>query len=330
LRQRKTPTRQEITMLDAAVRHPDIAAEALAGLTAARKTLPPKLFYDTEGVRLFDAITRLPEYYLTRAEMALLRLVGPDIARLAPAGAALIEYGASDEAKARFLLTAAGAAFASYVPIDVAQGALDAVAGRLRRSLPALAVHTLAADFGEDVVLPAAVDGAPKFGFFPGSTIGNFYPDAARAFLRRARRTLGAGAWLVVGADPCRDPSRLLPAYNDAAGVTAAFNRNVLVRLNREAAADFDPERFTHLALWNEAESRMEMHLCSSAAQRVRVAGVTLDFAAGETIHTENSYKYDIAAFHALAADAGWTTAHVWTDPDGLFAVHGLRADGED
>ena len=318
-------------MLDAPLLHhripdPQLVSEALAGLTATPKTLPAKLFYDAEGVRLFEAITRLPEYYLTRAETALLRRIAPQLAGLAPSGSVLVEYGASDEAKANLLLRAPGADFAAYVPIDVAQGALDEMAVRLRRDMPGLAVHTLCADFTQDPVLPAAVGPWPKFGFFPGSTIGNLDRAAARAFLTQARRTLGAGAWLVVGVDPSDDAVRLRAAYDDAAGVTAAFNLNILRRLNREAGADFQPERFAHLALWNPAHSRIEMHLRSLAAQTVHLGGATLRFAEGETIHTENSHKYPVATFQALAVSSGWSPAHVWIDPQGCFSIHALHA----
>jgi dimethylhistidine N-methyltransferase len=313
-------------MLDVLVAANDIVAEALAGLTATPKTLPPKLFYDAEGVRLFEAITRLPEYYLTRTETKLLRRIAPEVVALAPAEAALIEYGASDAGKARILLNAPGADFAAYVPIDVAESALQSLAARLRVLQPGLAVHPICADFTQDMVLPRAVRGLEKFGFFPGSTIGNFEPDAARRFLAQARRTLGSGAWLVVGADVRKDENTLLNAYDDAAGVTAAFNLNVLRRLNREAGADFALGMFEHEAVWNDRESRVEMHLRSRAPQCVRIAGRTVRFAEGESIHTENSYKHSIVAFQRLAALAGWMPAHVWTDADGLFSVHALQA----
>jgi dimethylhistidine N-methyltransferase len=313
-------------MLDGGVANNDIAAEALAGLTANPKTLPSKLFYDAEGVRLFDAITRLPEYYLTRTETRLLRRIAPELARLAPAGSALVEYGASDEAKARLLLDAEGARFAAYVPIDVAADALDDMEIRLRLHAPRLNVHPLCADFTQDPVLPHAVRQMAKFGFFPGSTIGNLEPTVARLFLSHARRTLGDGAWLVVGADLRKDEETLHAAYNDDAGVTAAFNLNILKRLNREAGADFDLCRFAHVAVWNATESRIEMHLRSESDQSVTIAGTRVEFHAGETIHTENSYKHSISAFQALAEQAGWQPAQVWTDPDSLFSVHALHA----
>lgn len=312
-------------MFDAPVVNQDVAGEALAGLLGKPKSLPPKFFYDAEGVRLFGEITRLPEYYLTRTERMLLHRIAPELASLASPGSALVEYGASDEAKALMLLQAAPHRFAAYAPIDVAEDALAAMAHRLRRGLKTLSVHTLCADFTHPITLPAALRAMPKLGFFPGSTIGNLEPAAARAFLRQARATLGPGAWLIVGADLRKDEQILLPAYNDAAGVTAAFNLNLLTRLNREAGAEFDPDAFRHEAVWNSRESRIEMHLISVARQRVRVAGHTIEFAEGESIHTENSYKHSLPAFRALAAAGGWQTEQVWTDSDQLFSIHALR-----
>ncbi len=310
-------------MLDAAISAPDVAALALAGLTATPKTLPSKLFYDAAGIALFEAITKLPEYYLTRTELALLHAHAAEISGLAPQRATLVEYGASDEAKARILLDAAPGRFAAYLPVDVAETALGEMRERLAVRMPELAVHPICADFQESLVLPKL--GGPAFGFFPGSTIGNLEPAVARAFLGQAAATLGAGAWLIAGADLRKDPAILLPAYDDAQGVTAAFNLNLLHRLNREAAADFDVSAFSHRAVWNDAESRIEMHLVSRRKQQARLAGTVLHFALGETIHTENSYKHSMAAFQALAAGAGWQNARVWTDAEAKFAVHALH-----
>ena len=303
-----------------------IAAEALAGLTVTPKTLPSKLFYDPEGCRLFGLITELAEYYPTRTERALLQRVAGDLVEAAGRCGALVEYGASDEGKALLLLQAAeptaGGGFGAYVPIDVAEEALAALQRRLGSSRPRLAVYPLAADFLAPVALPDAVRGMPCLGFFPGSTIGNLEPAVAKSFLRSARRTLGTGARLVIGVDMCRDPDRLLPAYDDAHGVTAAFNRNILAHLNRAAGATFDLARFEHRAVWNSTLQRIEMHLVSLAAQAVQVSGVTIRFAEGESIHTENSHKYGPGTLEALAAEAGWSALARWTDPDDLFALH--------
>jgi len=312
----------------ARVAQPDIAAEALAGLLGKRKSLPPKLFYDAEGCRLFERITELPEYYLTRAERALLAAQAPEIAAELPAGAALVEYGASSEEKAATLLdalAAGGRQAACYVPIDLADGALVALAERMRATHPALPVHPVVADFLHPLILPEATL-PPRIGFFPGSTIGNLDPDAARGFLRAARGALGGGARFLLGVDLRKSPAVLVPAYDDAAGVTAAFNRNVLVRLNREAGADFEPAAFDHRAVWNAAEGRIEMHLVSRREQVVHLAGRLIRFAAGESIHTENSYKYTPQGVRLLAAAAGWRHRRLWTDPEGLFSLHLLSA----
>jgi L-histidine N-alpha-methyltransferase len=311
-------------MFDAALVDQDITVDALAGLTATPKTLPSKLFYDAEGVRLFEAITRLPEYYVTRTERALLHQVATQIVSLAPRGATLVEYGASDEAKASLLLDADPWRFGAYVPIDIAAGALEEMQGRMATSHPALEVHPVCGDFLLRPAMPEEVAGKPCFGFFPGSTIGNLDPPAANRFLADARHILGRGAWLIVGTDLRKSPTRLLPAYDDAAGVTAAFNLNMLTRLNREAAANFAVQDWAHQAVWNDAESRIEMHLVSLKAQTVHVAGKPITFDRGETIHTENSYKHALPAFQAMAEAAGWQAARVWTDPACLFGVHAL------
>ena len=301
----------------------EIVSLALAGLTSEPKTLPPKLFYDQVGCELFYRITELPEYYLTRTELALLRDLAPSLPSLTPAPAVLVEYGASDETKASLLL--GQGEFAAYVPVDIAAPTLARMVRRLRKPGGPL-VLPLVADFTAPVVLPADVDGLARFGFFPGSTIGNLEPDEAKIFLRRARTTLGPGASMLIGADLRKDPAVLIAAYNDSAEVTAAFNRNVLVRLNREAGADFDPKTFAHRALWNAEQSRIEMHLVSMRAQTVRLAGYAIRFRRGETIHTENSYKYSWDSFARLAESAGWRGIGLWTDAAELFSVHLLQA----
>ncbi len=303
----------------------EVASEALAGLKGPRKMLPPKLLYDAEGCRLFDLITRLPEYYLTRTEMALLRQVSPLVASRVPEHIAVVEYGAGSETKAEILLGALRRP-AAYVPIDVAEAAMLEGAARLARHFPALEIIPLAVDFLEPLRLPGMLSDLPKLGFFPGSTIGNLEPRMAVRFLRAARETLGRSAMFLLGADRRKDPALLLPAYDDPQGVTAAFNRNVLVRLNRDAAADFDPESFQHRAVWNDRESRIEMHLVSRRAQTVSVAGRAVRFREGESIHTENSYKHAPEALLAIVEQAGWRGVDWWTDPDELFSVHLLEA----
>ncbi len=301
--------------------------EILAGLSSPQKTLPAKLFYDEAGCALFNRITRLPEYYVTRAEMALLDRHADEIAAHAPPGAALVEYGASDEAKGVALLDAGRRDFAAYVPVDIAAPALAAIAGRMRDSHPVLDVVTVAADFLRPLALPQAVARLPAFGFFPGSTIGNFRPPMVKRFLRTVRDTLAGteAPGFVVGTDLRKDPSRLVPAYDDGEGITAAFNRNILHHVNRIAEAEFDPDAFVHRAVWNAQDGRIEMHLESRRAQAVRVAGQTIRFRAGETIHTEDSYKHTPDGFLALARQAGWGSGGFWSDPDGLFGMHLLR-----
>ncbi len=304
-----------------------VTDEIVAALSQPQKALPARLFYDEAGCALFGRITQLPEYYVTRAELALLDRHAAQIASQAPDGAALVEYGASDEAKAARLLDAGTGRFGAYVPVDIAPAALAAIADRMRASHPGLDVRTIAADFLLPLVLPDAVRGRPAFGFFPGSTIGNFRPPLVVRFLRGVRDTLShtdAPAF-VVGTDLRKDPATMIPAYDDAAGVTAAFNRNILRHVNRLTGADFDPDAFAHRAVWNIHEGRIEMHLQSRGAQTVRIGGRAIAFAAGETIHTEDSYKHTRDGFLSLAAAAGWRSAGFWTDPLGLFGMHLLR-----
>jgi dimethylhistidine N-methyltransferase len=309
---------------DARARPPisDFARDVIAGLSARRKTLSAKYFYDDRGSALFEQITTLPEYYPTRTELGILAQRAPDIARLIPAGAALIEFGSGSTVKARIVL--ATAAVAAYVPVDISAGFLNSEAGRLKRDLPRLQILPVAADFTKPFDLPAAIRARPRVGFFPGSTIGNFEPVEAEKFLRHAARLLGGGAHFIVGVDLVKDAAVLDAAYNDAAGVTAEFNLNLLRRINRELGADFDLERFRHRALFDPARSRIEMHIESRAAQTIRLDGRAIAFAAGETIHTENSYKYTIESFRTLAARAGWTSVAAWTDAAGYFSVHAL------
>jgi dimethylhistidine N-methyltransferase len=298
-------------------------ADALAGLTAPRKSLPPKYFYDAEGSRLFEAICATPEYYPTRTETALLEAAKPAISALIPDGAALVEFGSGSSRKTRLVLEAAPQ-LSAYVPIDISESALLEAAAGIRRLHPGLEVAPVAADFTAPVAPPQALQGRRMVGFFPGSTIGNFVPAEARRFLARAREWLGPSALFLVGVDLVKPQAVLEAAYDDAQGVTAAFNLNLLVRANRELGADFDLSGFAHRALWNPGEGRVEMHLVSRRAQSVRLAGRRIDFAAGETIHTENAYKYAVEGFAALAAEAGWRVQASWIAADPAFAVIAL------
>ena len=296
--------------------------EVLTGLGRSEKTLPAKLFYDAEGCRLFGEITQLPEYYPTRTELALLGRVSGMLPKLH--GCALVEFGASDESKAIMLFDQVLAS--TYVPIDVAASALEGMVYRLALSRPALSVYPIVADFLRPFPMPSAITDLPKFGFFPGSTIGNFDLETARSFLTQARGVLGKKAKFLVGVDLVKDSSILLPAYNDEKGVTAAFNLNILSHMNREFGADFDPTAFEHRAIWNGVSSRIEMHLVSRWQQSIDVANTTIYLAAGESIHTENSYKYTVQGFITMANMAGWSSESVLVDDAKLFSLHLLAA----
>jgi len=294
--------------------------DVVAGLSLPQKSLPPKYFYDAAGSRLFARICRLPEYYLTRAELALTRRHLPAIVRFAGRGCQLVEYGSGEGVKSRMLIRALRPSV--YVPIDISEDALLAAARGLAREFPWLRVAPLVGDFSRPLDIRVR-RGTPSVVYFPGSTIGNLAPEEAHAFLSMSR---GVAVRMLVGVDLKKAPALLHAAYNDAAGVTAAFNLNLLARINRELGADFDPRRWRHYAFYNPAQGRIEMHLVALAAQRVRLGSHRWRFAAGETIHTENSYKYSLDGFRELAAKAGFRSARVWTDRGGLFALHGLNS----
>jgi len=300
-------------------------SDVLTGLTASPKTLSPKYFYDAQGSTLFEAICDLPEYYLTRTETALLGQIAAEVSARIPAGAALVEFGSGASTKTRILLDAAPQV-AVYAPIDISGSALDAAARSISRDYPDLTLAPLVDDFTRALVLPSAARGRPAVGFFPGSTIGNLAPADATTFLEGARRLLGQGALLIVGVDIAKDPAVLVPAYDDAQGVTAAFNLNLLTRINRELGGDFDLAAFHHKAVWNPDESRMEMHLVSRKQQVVTLAGRTIPFAAEESIHTENSYKYRPEVFCALAAAGGWQVVEQWFSQDPRFGIFVLAS----
>ena len=302
----------------------DFAADVLRGLTSRPKRLPPKYFHDAVGATLFERITRLPEYYPTRTELRILDENAASIAALLRPGAMLVEFGSGSSAKIRVLLRELRS-LGAYVPVDICAEFLLSEAAALERDFPWLKVVPVPADFTRPFRLPPLP--GPTLGFFPGSTIGNFDFAEARSFLGHAAQVLGDGAMLIVGVDLDKDPRVLHAAYNDAAGVTAEFNLNLLRRINRELGADFDLGRFEHRAFYDVAQKRIEMHLVSLGRQRVRIGTTVIEFEAGETIHTENSYKYSVEGFQALARAAGWRPVTVWTDDARLFAVHTLRHD---
>jgi L-histidine Nalpha-methyltransferase len=303
------------------------AADLIAGLTARPKRIAPKHFYDAPGSALFEQITRLPEYYPTRTELRILEEQATALAGFIPPGATLVEFGSGSSAKVRRLL-AGGSPVATYVPVDISAEFLNGQADQLARDVPGLRVLPVAADFTQPFRLPGGAEPGQRVGFFPGSTIGNFEPADAEAFLVHAGAVLGPGSGLIIGVDLVKAPELLHAAYNDAAGITAAFNRNVLARANRELGAEFDLASFRHHAFYNAAQSRIEMHLVSRLEQVAQVCGRSIPFGAGESIHTENSYKYTIETFRALAQRAGWSSVMVWSDADRLFSVHALRYAG--
>jgi dimethylhistidine N-methyltransferase len=300
------------------------AGDVLDDLSQRPKRLSPKYFYDATGSELFEQITLLPEYYPTRTELGILGDRAGEISAIIPKGAALVEFGAGATTKVRLLLEQC--AFGAYVPVDISGDFLKAQADALRKDFPCLDVYPVAADITAPFALPDAVRAMPKVGFFPGSTLGNFEPHEACAFLRSAREILGDGAQMVIGVDLEKDERVLYEAYNDAAGITARFNLNVLARINRELGGNFDLSAFVHRAIYNRERHRIEMHLISRKAQTVRVLGRSFSFRGGESIHTESSYKYSPERFTALARGSGWTPRESWIDSAGMFSVHALVA----
>jgi dimethylhistidine N-methyltransferase len=305
----------------------EFRSAVLAGLSRPQKTLPCKFFYDREGSRLFDEICGLPEYYPTRTECLILERYAGDIAQLLGPRVRLVEFGSGAGIKIRLLLRALDEP-AAYVPVDISRQQLLAAASDLAADFPGVRVAPVCADYTKPFALPAIRDGRLRktAGFFPGSTIGNFAAAEAIGFLTLARRLLGPASLMIVGVDVPKDERMLHAAYNDGAGVTAAFNLNLLQRINRELAGDFDVSSFVHDARWNDALSRVEMHLVSTRSQAVNIAGQTFAFGADESIHTENSYKYSLDRFRVLARDAGYAPLEAWTDEQRLFSVHVLRA----
>ena len=295
-----------------------------AGLAKPAKEIPSKYFYDAEGSRLYEAICELPEYYLTRTETSLLPEMATDLVPQIAPGTALVEFGSGASVKTRILLEILSAV-SLYVPVDISETSLEQSAKRISREFPHVTVQPVAGDFLNLLKAPAALASRPVLGFFPGSTIGNLSDEDAERFLRESRSFLGSDARFLVGIDLVKDRETLLRAYNDAEGVTAAFNKNLLARMNRELGATFEPEFFSHLAVWNAQKSRIEMHLMSRMNQSLIVAGRCYDFSEGETIHTENSRKYTLPGFAALAARASWRMERSWQSADPAYAIVLLR-----
>lgn len=301
------------------------AADLHAALARVPKAISPKYFYDEAGSRLFEQICELPEYYPTRTERALIEAHAADMAEQFGPGVQLVEYGAGALRKVRLLLDAIPRDGVQFVPVDISGPHLLAACDALAADYPGLSIQPLVADFTRPHTLPPCPEGSRRVGFFPGSSIGNFTPTESDAFLRLAASEL-AGGGLLIGIDLVKDEATLHAAYNDAAGVTAAFNLNLLHRARRELGADFPPDGFEHLAFYNPAYRRIEMHLRATRALELRVGGEAYAFHEGETLHTEHSHKYTVAGFQALAARAGFSPGKVWTDANGWFAVLWLEA----
>ncbi|MDA8384115.1 MAG: L-histidine N(alpha)-methyltransferase [Betaproteobacteria bacterium] len=296
----------------------------LAGLALPHKALPAKFFYDRRGSALFERICQLPEYYPTRTETAILARCLPDVTRLLGERCVLIEYGSGNSEKTRLLLQSARPL--AYLPVDISHEPLREACERLHGDYPWLKIEALCADYTGAFELPDwAMDaGLRRAIFFPGSTIGNFTPEESVSFLQRAARLVGPGGAMLVGVDLKKDARILTLAYDDPAGVTAAFNLNLLERINRELEGDFDSRAFRHRAFYDEALGRVEMHLVSTRAQVVHVMGAPFRFEEGESIHTENSYKYTVTEFQALADRAGFDARGAWLDEARRFSVHCL------
>ncbi|MBI3140281.1 MAG: L-histidine N(alpha)-methyltransferase [Rhodocyclales bacterium] len=304
----------------------DRLAEIFGGLSRSPKELPPKYFYDAAGCALFDAICALPEYYLTRAELQLMQRHSANIADFVGPGCELVELGSGTSRKTRLLIEAARPR--RYVPLDIARGQLLDAAAALSEAYPWLQICAVCTDYTKRLDLPVWEDlaAARRVAYFPGSTVGNFSLEETRGFLRRLRALTGAGGALVIGVDLKKDPARLHAAYNDAQGVTARFNLNLLAHLNRLVGTDFDPAGFEHVAYYDGALGRIEMHLRSRREQAVTVGGRSFGFSAGELMRTEISCKYSVEEFQALGAEAGFRPERVWFDDGRQFAVFGFEA----
>ncbi|MEE9433811.1 MAG: L-histidine N(alpha)-methyltransferase [Sphingorhabdus sp.] len=298
---------------------PQFLADVLCGLRQDPPAIPARWLYDRPGSELFEEITQLPEYYPTRTETALLAAVADEVVKMTGKGRAVVEFGAGSVTKTPLLLRAVDPS--SFVPIDISGDFLRASADALQKDFPHLPIYPVEADFMNGMVLPGDIAGSAKLGFFPGSTIGNMVPRSAVDLLRSMRETLKAGAMLLIGFDRVKPQDVLIPAYDDAAGVTAAFNLNLLTRMNRELGGDIAIDAFRHRAKWNDAESRIEMHLEAMRDVGFSIAGEKFALRSGESIHSENSHKYDIRSARTLLSAGGWTSLARWSDPKDWFTL---------
>ncbi|MDQ3143866.1 MAG: L-histidine N(alpha)-methyltransferase [Pseudomonadota bacterium] len=298
---------------------PAFRADVLAGLAEPTPAIPARWLYDLRGSELFDDITRLPSYYPTRTETALLEASMPEIAAIACDRCALVEFGSGSSTKTPLLLGAVHPR--AYVPIDISGDYLRDSAARVDAQFPRIPVHPVEADFTKEVVLPPAIEGMPRLGFFPGSTIGNFVPRSATDLLRHFRDILGTGSKLLIGMDRVKSVERLIAAYDDPQGVTARFNLNLLHRINRELEADIPIEAFVHQARWHDMNGRVEMHLVATRDVKFTIDGHQFALAQGQSIHTENSHKYGAGGARLLLLAGGWTPLAEWTDGEEDFAL---------
>ncbi len=294
--------------------------DVINGLSQVQKTIPCRWLYDERGSELFEDITVQPEYYPTRTETGILSQYAAEIADHVGPHATVVEYGAGASVKTRILIDALEE-LSTYIPIDISAEFLQTSAALLQEDYPDLNIEPVVADFLSTVDLPEKSAEGARVGFFPGSTIGNLESSEITGFMQRAREDLGAGAQFVLGADLKKDPNILIPAYDDSAGITSEFNLNLLRRINTELDANFDVASFNHEARWNNDDARIEMHLVSEQDQSVEISGKTFDFRQDETIHTENSRKFEIDALKTLIGQCGWRMADSWVDKDSLFSV---------
>ena len=301
----------------------DFAKDVLQGLGKCPASIPPKYFYDCKGSQLFDAITELPEYYQTRTEIEILQNNAEEIVHHIGTGSLLIEPGGGSCAKVHILLK--GLKPVAYIPMDISRQHLQLATEELSSAFPWLEIHAVCTDFTQTMILPPTAPEATKAAFFPGSSIGNFDLKDAVAFLTSIAQLVKSGGYLLIGADLKKDKTILQAAYNDAAGITAQFNLNLLQRINRELNADFDLAKWQHKAFYNEQAGRIEMHLVSLRAQQISIGQSQFKFTCGETIHSENSYKYTTQEFIKLAQQAGFKSIAQWVDKDNLFSVHLLQ-----
>jgi dimethylhistidine N-methyltransferase len=298
---------------------PAFRDDVLAGLAAPIPAVPARWLYDRRGSELFEQITQLPEYYPTRIETALLQRYSRSVAEMAGRGDAVVEFGSGSSAKTPILIEAVQPS--AYVPIDISGEFLRESVAALKKQFPLLPVYPVEADFMRPIALPLQVETMAKLGFFPGSTIGNMVARSAVDLLRAMRDTLGEGSFLLIGMDRLKDEEALLRAYDDAQGVTAEFNLNLLHRINSELSGDIPVQAFRHRAVWNDKMSRIEMHLEAKVDVEFTIAGQPFRFKAAETIHTENSHKYGLRDSRLLLRAAGWGVAKEWTDPEEQFAI---------